>query len=216
MVIRKHYVRVTDPLGQPVEAAFGLLGDGYTAVIEMAEASGLMRVPPEQRNPLFTTSYGTGELIRHALDAGTTRLIIAIGGSATNDGGVGMLQALGVRFLNKNNQSIQKGGIGLSDIARIDTAGLDKRLESVECVVACDVNNPLTGPNGASYIFGPQKGATPEQVQLLDQALMHYGQRLKQQLGKDVADTPVRALPVVWVPHCWHFWMRSCNRVLRL
>ena len=183
---RKKYAAVTGPLGKPVNAAFGLLGDGKTAVIEMAEASGLALVSPDQRNPLHTTSYGTGELILQALDLGAEKLIIGIGGSATNDGGAGMLEALGVRFLNKDGQPVARGGDGLQQLAKIDVSGLDQRLLSTECVVACDVSNPLTGINGASHVFGPQKGATAEQVDLLDQALSHYGDCLYQQLGKDV------------------------------
>ena len=181
---------VTGPLGEPVTAALGLLGDRETAVIEMAEASGLALVPPDKRNPLHTTTYGTGELISKALDLGARQLIIGIGGSATNDGGIGMMQALGVRFLDKAGQPVPPGGAGLLLLDQIDTSNLDQRLADVNCRVACDVNNPLTGPSGASHIFGPQKGATPEQVALLDRALMHYDQLLQCQLGKNVGLVP--------------------------
>ncbi len=181
---------VTGPLGEPVNASLGLLGDGETAVIEMAEASGLALVPPASRTPLHTTTYGTGELISKALDLGVQHLIIGIGGSATNDGGTGMMQALGVRFLDEHGQSIPPGGEGLLSLHRIDTRHLDSRLANVTCRVACDVNNPLTGPNGASHIFGPQKGATPEQVLQLDRALVHYDLILQSQLGQSVGQTP--------------------------
>ncbi|GAA4649472.1 glycerate kinase [Kistimonas scapharcae] len=181
---------VTGPLGQPVNAALGLLGDGETAVIEMAEASGLALVPPASRNPLHTTTYGTGELISKALDLGVRHLIIGIGGSATNDGGAGMMQALGIQFLDEHGNPIPLGGAGLLSLHRIDTSRLDPRLADVTCQVACDVNNPLTGPNGASHIFGPQKGAGPEQVLELDRALVHYEQRLQSQLGKTIGEIP--------------------------
>ena len=164
---------VTGPLGEDVPAFFGILGDGKTAVIEMAAASGLHLVEPSKRNPLLTTSRGTGELIRAALDEGVSHIIVGIGGSATNDGGVGMTQALGGRFLNEQGQEIGPGGGALSTISSIDLSLLDPRLESVKLEVACDVTNPLTGPTGASAIFGPQKGADPEMVDILDQNLAH-------------------------------------------
>ncbi|WP_370294964.1 glycerate kinase [Rossellomorea marisflavi] len=164
---------VTGPLGEEVPAFFGLLGDGKTAVIEMAAASGLHLVEPAKRNPLITTSRGTGELIRAALDEGVSHIIVGIGGSATNDGGVGMVQALGGRFLNEDGEEIGPGGGTLSTIESIDLSKLDSRLASVKLEVACDVTNPLTGPTGASAIFGPQKGADPEMVDTLDQNLAH-------------------------------------------
>ena len=153
---------VTAPLGNQVKSFFGLSGDGKTAIIEMAAASGLHLVPMDKRNPCQTTSFGTGELIKQALDLGVQHIILGIGGSATNDGGAGMLQALGLRLLDKNGQSIGFGGTALSNLAEIQLADLDPRLQHVQIEVACDVNNPLCGERGASAIFGPQKGATPE------------------------------------------------------
>ncbi|MGY0218936.1 glycerate kinase [Endozoicomonadaceae bacterium StTr2] len=177
---------VAGPLGQPVQASFGILGDGKTAVIEMAQASGLELLSPELRNPLITTTYGTGELIRHALDQGINKLIIGLGGSATNDGGAGMLQALGARLLDSEETELPYGGDALSRLATIDISNLDQRLVSVECVTACDVDNPLTGPNGASAIFGPQKGADTEMVQKLDNSLSHFAEITRKQLGIDI------------------------------
>ncbi|AWO74406.1 glycerate kinase [Geobacillus thermoleovorans] len=181
---------VTGPLGEPVRAFFGLLGDGKTAVIEMAAASGLHLVPRDRRNPLVTTTRGTGELILAALDAGATHLIIGIGGSATNDGGAGMVQALGGRLLDEDGCDIGPGGGALADLHAIDLSGLDPRLGGVRIDVACDVDNPLTGPNGASAIFGPQKGATPDMVAVLDRNLAHYADVIRRDLGKQVGDIP--------------------------
>ena len=181
---------VRGPLGDPVEATFGMMGDGETAVIEMAQASGLPLVPRERRNPLITTTYGTGELIRRALDEGAARLIIGIGGSATNDGGAGMAQALGVRLLDAAGQDLGPGGAELARLDRIDTSGLDPRLSAVEITVACDVDNPLTGPRGASAVFGPQKGATPEMVAQLDAALRRWAEVIRRDLGRDVENVP--------------------------
>ncbi|WP_445613294.1 glycerate kinase [Geobacillus sp. YF-1] len=183
-------VEVTGPLGDPVPAFFGLLGDGKTAVIEMAAASGLHLVPRHRRNPLLTTTRGTGELLRAALDAGATRLVIGIGGSATNDGGAGMVQALGGRLLDRDGRDIGPGGGALADLYAIDLSGLDPRLEHVCIEVACDVENPLTGPNGASVIFGPQKGATPDMVAVLDRNLAHYADVVERELGRRVGDIP--------------------------
>lgn len=174
---------VTGPLGLPVEGYWGLMGDGKTAVIEMAAASGLHHVPMEQRNPLFTTSHGTGELILAALDHGVERIILGIGGSATNDGGAGMMQALGVVFKNERNEPLEVGGSALCALADIDLTGLDARLATVSITVACDVNNPLCGSTGASAIFGPQKGATPEMVKILDTALFTYGSLIEKITG---------------------------------
>lgn len=182
--------RVTGPLGDPVEAAYGITGDGETAVIEMAAASGLPLVPTGKRNPLVTTTYGTGELIRHALDRGARRFIIGIGGSATNDGGVGMAQALGVRFLNARGEEIGRGGGALADLDRIDSSGLDSRLKDCTITTACDVDNPLTGPKGASAVFGPQKGATPEMVAALDANLHHLAEVIRRDLGRDIETVP--------------------------
>jgi glycerate 2-kinase len=179
---------VTGPLGEPVNAFFGLTGDGKTAVIEMAAASGLHLVPTNKRNPLVTSTRGTGELIAAALDLGVKHIIIGIGGSATNDGGAGMVQALGGRLLDGSGNDIGPGGGALSKIATIDLTDLDARLKDVQMEVACDVDNPLTGPRGASAIFGPQKGATPEMVELLDQNLSHFATVAERELGKSFRD----------------------------
>ncbi|USK52334.1 glycerate kinase [Bacillus sp. CMF12] len=175
---------VTGPLEEPVKAFFGLMGDGKTAVIEMAAASGLHLVPSEKRNPLITSTRGTGELIAAALDLGVQHIIIGIGGSATNDAGAGMIQALGGKLLDKTGSEIRPGGESLAQLAAIDMSGLDSRLRNVHFEVACDVDNPLTGPKGASAIFGPQKGATPEMVQILDQNLGHFADVVEDALGK--------------------------------
>jgi glycerate kinase len=181
---------VTDPLGKKIKAQFGILGDGRTAVIEMAAASGLMLVPPERRNPLVTTTFGTGETIKAALGSGVKKIIIGIGGSATNDGGAGMAQALGAHLLNATGRDLPFGGAALAGLERIDASGLDPRLKNVELDVACDVTNPLLGEKGASAVFGPQKGATPETVKQLDAALAHYADILQRDLGKDVRNEP--------------------------
>ncbi len=156
----------------------------------MAAASGLELVPPDARNPLVTTTFGVGELIRAALDDGARRFIIGIGGSATNDGGAGMLQALGVRFLDAGGRDLALGGGALADLERIDLSGLDPRLAACAIEVACDVDNPLVGPHGASAIFGPQKGATPEMVRVLDANLARYAALIERTIGKSVADMP--------------------------
>ncbi len=187
---RKIRAATVDPLGRPVAAEFGVLGDGQTAVVEMAQASGLARLKPEERNPLITTTYGTGLLIRAVLDAGFRRIIVGIGGSATNDGGAGMLQALGMRLLDQHGQPIPSGGQGLLALDRIDPSGLDLRLAETEIIVASDVTNPLCGPEGAAAVYGPQKGATPEMVRLLDEALAHYAEVVRRDLGRDVANVP--------------------------
>lgn len=179
---------VTAPLGEKVKSFFGLSGDGKTAIIEMAAASGLHLVPPEKRNPLLTTSFGTGELIKHALDLGVEKFILGIGGSATNDGGVGMLQALGLQCLDAAGKQIGFGGAQLANIVRIDVSQLDPRLQQVHIEVACDVNNPLCGERGASAIFGPQKGATPEMVHQLDAALAHFAEIAERDCGKQIRD----------------------------
>ncbi|ARN66881.1 glycerate kinase [Vibrio vulnificus] len=179
---------VTGPLGQRVDGFFGLLGEGKTAVIEMAAASGLHLVTPDQRNPLITTTFGTGELIKAALDHGVEHIIVGIGGSATNDGGIGMAQALGIKLLDAHGNALGHGGGELAKLATIDCSQLDSRLAQVRLEVACDVDNPLCGPKGASAVFGPQKGATPEMVTILDKNLAHYAAIIKQQLGVDVRD----------------------------
>lgn len=181
---------VTGPLGKKVEAFFGLIHNGKTAVIEMAAAAGLHLVPRSERNPLLTTTYGVGELILAALDQGVERIIVGLGGSATNDGGAGLAQALGVRILDENGNEIEFGGGGLSAVSSIDLAGLDPRLSQITIEAACDVTNPLLGPEGASAVFGPQKGATPEMVGLLDRNLGRFADVIEQYLGKDVRNVP--------------------------
>lgn len=179
-------VQVTGPLGEHAEGFYGLSGDEQSAFIEMAAASGLEMVAPSLRNPLKTTSWGTGELIRHALDAGVKHIIIGIGGSATNDGGAGMVQALGAKLLDAEGNPIGLGGGELEKLARIDIRELDKRLAECRIEVACDVTNPLTGEEGASAVFGPQKGATPEMIARLDNALAHYAKIIARDLDIDV------------------------------
>ncbi|MGE5673597.1 MAG: glycerate kinase, partial [Mycobacterium leprae] len=181
---------VTGPLGEPVLARFGIMGDGETAAIEMAAASGLLLVPKEKRDPRITTTYGTGELMRAALDLGVTRLVVAIGGSATNDGGAGMIQALGGRLLKADGTAVGYGGAAMSALERIDRSGLDPRLARTDILVACDVDNPLCGPRGASAVYGPQKGASPEMVQQLDAALAHLADIMARDLGRDVRNAP--------------------------
>ena len=182
---------VTGPLNTPVEAFYGRLGgdNHHAAVIEMAAASGLHHVKPEERDPKLTSSVGTGELILHALDQGITKLILGLGGSATNDGGMGMLTALGVRFFDDSNQEIVGNGLGLTKIQKIDVSHLDARLTDCEIIIACDVDNPLCGEHGATATFGKQKGATAEDTQLLDQALNHYADLIEQQLGRSVKES---------------------------
>lgn len=182
------HVDVTGPLGSSVQAFYGLSGDARSAFIEMAAASGLALVPVDSRDPLKTTSRGTGELIRHALDAGVEHIVIGIGGSATNDGGAGMVQALGARLLDAQNNDIAHGGAGLEALARIDISQLDARLAACRIEVACDVTNRLTGKEGASAVFGPQKGATPEVVARLDRALTHYAQLISRDLDVNVLE----------------------------
>lgn len=183
-------VTVRGPLGQPVEAAYGLLGDGATAVIEMAAASGLPLVPPELRNPLHTTTFGTGELIRAALDAGARQFIIGLGGSATNDAGLGLAAALGAKLLDEAGHEIGPTGEGLGQLAAIDVSGFDGRIAGARFRVACDVDNPLFGPTGAAYVYGPQKGATPETVAQLDEGLRRFAQVARRDLNAEVADLP--------------------------
>jgi glycerate kinase len=182
--------RVTGPLGEPVDAMWGISGDGLTAFIEMAAASGLALVPAAQRNPLLTTSRGTGELILHALEQGAKSIIIGIGGSATNDGGAGMVQALGARLSDANGKELTAGGGSLISLNSIDIAGLDPRLAVCSLRVACDVTNPLTGDLGASRIFGPQKGATDAMIVELDASLAHYAEVIKKSLHIDVLNVP--------------------------
>lgn len=182
----KFSTQVTAPLGNKISASWGMTGDGQSAVIEMAEASGLHLVPTDKRNPLISTSYGTGELISAALDKGLRRIILGIGGSATNDGGVGMLQALGAKFVDKTGKSLPFGGAALADLAQIDMSGLEPRLQETGIEVACDVDNPLCGEQGASAVFGTQKGATKADIQRLDAALRHFAEQVQAQLGIDI------------------------------
>ncbi|MED4731406.1 glycerate kinase [Aneurinibacillus migulanus] len=181
---------VTGPLHTPVQAAYGILGNGETCVIEMASASGLCLVTTEQRNPLITTTYGTGELIKKAMDAGCRRFILAIGGSATNDGGSGMLQALGMKLLDDAGDEIGFGGGELRRIAAIDTRNFDPRIAQAEFLIATDVQNPFIGPHGASYVFGPQKGATPEMVEMLDGYLTHWADIIESKTGIRLHERP--------------------------
>lgn len=179
---------VTGPLGEPVEASYGVLGDGVTGVIEMAAASGLELLTPEQRDARVTTSYGTGELILACLDAGVRQLIIGLGGSATNDGGAGMAQALGARLRDADGQPLAPGGAALANLASVDASGVDPRLADLGIDVACDVSNPLCGPEGASAVYGPQKGASPEDVAELDAALGVWADALARDLDRDIAE----------------------------
>lgn len=181
---------VKGPLGTTVDAAWGWLPHSHTAIIEMAEASGLQLVPVDQRDACVSSTFGTGELIRAALDQGAQRIILAIGGSATNDGGAGAMQALGVKLLDAQGQPLAPGGLALAQLVRIDLSDLDPRLPQVRFDIAADVDNPLCGPHGASAIFGPQKGATPAQVEQLDHALGHFAEHCAQALKKDVRDEP--------------------------
>ena len=182
--------RVMGPLGEPVLAEWGILGDGATAVIELAAASGLTLLPARERDPLQASSHGTGQLLRAALDQGLRRIILGLGGSATNDGGAGLIQALGARFLDRAGNPLPPGGAALARLARIELEGLDPRLAETELVVACDVDNPLCGPRGASAVFGPQKGATEEGVAELDRALAHFALLAAQSTGRNVASLP--------------------------
>lgn len=181
---------VTGPLGTPVPAFFGLLGDGETAAIEMASCAGLPLVPQEQRDPRITTTYGVGELLLAAVECGRRRFIFGIGGSATNDGGAGMMQALGASLLTAQSEGIARGGAALTTLSRISIERLDSRLQECVIEVACDVTNPLCGPMGASAVYGPQKGATPDMIGVLDAALDHYATMIERDLGQKVRDIP--------------------------
>lgn len=187
---RKVEIRVTGPLGIPVDTYYGILPDGETAVLEMASASGLPLVPVEKRDPRVTTTYGTGELIKSAVEQGVKKIILGIGGSATNDGGAGMAQALGIKLLDEEGKSLPYGGAALAQLHEIDISGCHPGVRDVEIIAACDVENPLCGPKGASAVYGPQKGADPEMVAMLDEALANMAKVLKSNLGKDVAEIP--------------------------
>lgn len=184
---QKVHVKVKDPLMRDVDAYYGLLINGETAVIEMAQASGLGYVEQDRR-PLDATSYGTGQLIRDALDKGCSKIVLGLGGSATTDGGIGAAAALGVKFLSKQNEIIPLNGGGLAQLDNIDVTELDKRLATVKILIACDVDNPLFGDQGSAKVFAPQKGATPEEVDILDKNLKHYASVLKERLGVDVSN----------------------------
>ena len=183
-----HELEVTGPLGERRPAQWGAMGDGDTAVIEMARTSGLALVSADKRNPLITTTYGLGEAIRHAMGLGYRRFIIGIGGSATNDAGAGMAQALGVRLLDGGGNELAFGGAALVGLDSIDMSGLDGRVDECEFLVACDVNNPLTGSTGASAIYGPQKGATPQMIEALDAALTHFATVVKRDIGVEISE----------------------------
>ncbi len=182
--------RALDPLGRPVDAGFGLIDGGRTAVVELAAASGLTLLRRSELDPLRASSYGTGQVIRAALDTGARRLVVGIGGSATNDGGAGMVSALGARLLDATGRELPSGGAALAQLHRIDVSALDERLRTTEIVAACDVTNPLTGSEGASAVYGPQKGATPAMVAELDIALHHYAEVIDRDLGVAVANVP--------------------------
>ena len=182
--------KVIGPMGNQVQAHFGLMGNSHTAVIEMASASGIHLAEPANRNPLITTTFGTGQLVKAALDLEVNHLILGIGGSATNDAGMGMCQALGIQFLDEAGNSLGYGGGELDKLAKIDLTNLDPRLANVTLEVACDVTNPLCGPTGASHVFGPQKGATPEMITRLDANLAHFADVVLEQLGVDVKNIP--------------------------
>lgn len=177
---------VHNPLNQLSEAHYGILGDGKTAVIEMAQASGIQYINDQTQNPLITTTYGTGELMLDAIDHGVQKIILGIGGSATNDGGAGMAQALGVRLLDANGHELPNGGGALNQLERIEMSKVDPRIRTTKVLIASDVTNPLTGDNGASAVFGPQKGATPAMVKSLDANLHHYAEVIKRDLGKNI------------------------------
>ncbi|MFW2147413.1 glycerate kinase [Acinetobacter sp. TY1] len=185
---RKVELDVSGPfIQQKVQSYFGLIENDQTAVIEMALANGIHLIESSQRNPLLTSTLGTGEIIKAALELGVSKIIIGLGGSVTNDAGAGMAQALGAKFLDENGQAVQVGGGQLDQIQSIDLSQLDPRLKSTEIVIASDVNNPLCGENGASHVFAPQKGATSEMVDVLDQNLSHFANLVKQQLNLDIA-----------------------------
>ena len=187
---RYSHARVEGPLGDPVTARWGRIDDGRTAIIEMAAASGLLLVPPGRLDPRRASTIGTGELIGAALDAGVSRLLVGVGGSATNDGGAGMATALGARFLDDDGRPIAPGGAALAGLARIDVGGLDPRLAAVEVRVLADVRNPLTGPDGASAVYGPQKGADATTIAELDRALTHFADIVARDVGADILTLP--------------------------
>lgn len=181
---------VTGPMHSPVDAYYGYLADSHTAVMEMASAAGITLVPAEEKNPLLATSYGVGEMMNDALQKGCRNFIIGIGGSATNDGGIGMLKALGVRFLDENGEDAGEGGQALARVEQIDVSGLNPLLKECQIQVACDVNNPLCGENGSTYVYGPQKGVTEDRKKQLDEDMAHFARITSKTLGNDYLDTP--------------------------
>lgn len=187
LIVKKE---VHNPLNEMATAYYGILGDHSAAVIEMAQASGIQYVNEKTHNPMITTTYGTGELILDAIKHGMRKIILGIGGSATNDGGAGMAQALGADLLDANNHELPFGGGALRDLDHIDISRIDSRIKDTEILIASDVDNPLTGPNGSSAVFGPQKGATPKMVAELDKCLHHYAEVIKRDLNKDVEQVP--------------------------
>ena len=198
---------VLDALGRPIEASWARLPENG-AVIEMACAAGLEHILPAERDPLRATSYGVGQLISHALDSGAQHIVLGLGGSATNDAGAGMLEALGLRLLDKHGAPLARGGLALAQLAQLDASALDPRLANIRVTIASDVNNPLCGPKGASAIFGPQKGATPAQVQTLDAALAHFAELCAQTLGRDMRDAPGSGA-AGGLGFAAHAWLRS-------
>lgn len=187
-----HFVAlaVHDPLGRRIEAKYGVLGDGLTAVIELAEASGLPLLGPHERKPMYTSTYGTGEMIKHALQAGYRHFIVCLGGSATNDGGAGMLQALGLKLLDERGTELSPGGMHLANLHSIDDSNFNANIRASQFIIAGDVRNPLCGDQGASVVFAPQKGASTEEAKLLDQALLRYAGVIREHTGLDVASQP--------------------------
>ncbi|HEV7348708.1 glycerate kinase [Telluribacter sp.] len=183
-------VPVSDPLGRPIRAEYGISSDGSTAYLEMAAASGLRLLEPQEYNPLQTSTYGTGELIKHAMERGVRTIILGIGGSATTDGGIGMAAALGYRFLDTEGAEVFPNGEALTKLDRIDTSGVDSRLSEVNIIIACDVTNPLYGEQGAAYIYGPQKGADERMVALLDSGLRRLARVATSTFGRDVSEVP--------------------------
>jgi glycerate kinase len=181
---------VKGPIGKDVTAFYGILGDGKTAIIEMAAASGLPLISKEERNPMITTSFGTGQLIKDALDKGCRNIIIGLGGSATNDGGLGVAKALGVKFFDKEGNDIEEGGGSLDKLSSIDVSDIDPRIKECSITAACDVDNPLCGPKGASHVFGPQKGADENMIEVLDKNLANYAEIIKKNLSLYVINTP--------------------------
>lgn len=181
---------VTGPMHTPVDAYYGYLKDTNTAVMEMASAAGITLVPDSEKNPLLATSYGVGEMINDAIQRGCRNFIIGIGGSITNDGGIGMLKALGVRFLDENDEDAGEGGQALAKVARIDVSGMNPLLKECHIQVACDVNNPLCGENGSTYVYGPQKGVTEDMKKTLDEAMAHFARVTSETLENDYLNTP--------------------------